>query len=656
MPMHEQFSQQLEAYSVWKARMVAHIRAYQEWLLKNGLNEPEDDLRIFELVEALKSDTLTIAFVAEFSRGKTELINGIFFADYQRRLLPSAAGRTTMCPTELFYDQAEDRAYIRLLPIETRSEDTTIAQYKQNPMYWTTIDLDTSSPDIMAESFKEIVRVKNVSLAEAERIGLYHPEAVPAGEAPPAQIEVPVWRHAMISFPHALLKQGLVVLDTPGLNALGNEPELTMEMIPAAQAVMFILAADTGVTKTDLDMWKHCITPHMNIEDGGVLAVLNKIDTLWDDLKDAAGIAQSIESQCTATAQMLGLNRAQVFPLSAQKGLLAKVKQDASLLERSGLLPLERYFSEQVVPSRQRIVRDNVVSRIGTRIETTQQLLQGRFNAAQAQLNELRSLSGKNTDVILQLMNKAREAQANYKKNVENFQTSRHVLTQQVKLVLETLSIDAFDKMIAKSRNEMVESWTTGGMKNTMKVFFDSAQHIMEQVNWQADKSNDLVQAIYQRFRDEHDLADVKATLFSTKKYIAQLQRLHKEAEAFRASPVTTMTEQSFVVKKFFVSLVSHVRNVYFQAKQDAESWAKSVMSPLGTRIKERKHQLDEHLENLKKIKMSREKLEEKIAELEALCANLSKQLDTINALFDAINTPLPSHNAEPAPLQAAAG
>ena len=36
--------------------------------------------------------------------------------------------------------------------------------------------------------------------------------------------------------------------------------------------------------------------------------------------------------------------------------------------------------------------------------------------------------------------------------------------------------------------------------------------------------------------------------------------------------------------------------------------------------------------------------------------ANLSKQLETINALLDAINTPLPTQNAEQAPLQAAVG
>lgn len=656
MSIQEQFSQQLEAYAQWKARMIGQIKSYQEWLLKHDLSEAEDDLRIFELVEALHSDALTIAFVAEFSRGKTELINSIFFADYQRRLLPSTAGRTTMCPTELLYDKAAERSYIRLLPIETRSSDTTIAEYKHQLTAWQTIDIDITSPDKMAESFQEIVRVKHVDVAEATRLGLHHAEPLAEGESAPTSIEIPVWRHAMISFPHPLLKQGLVVLDTPGMNALGNEPELTMEMIPAAQAVMFILAADTGVTKSDMDMWKHHITPYIKNDDGGVIVVLNKIDTLWDDLKDSLGVATSIVSQCSATAKSLNIPMAQVFPLSAQKGLLAKVKNDTALLHRSGLLELERYLSERIVPAKQRIVRDNIVNRIGARIENTKQLLQGRHDGAMGQLQELRSLSGKNTDVILQLMNKARDAQGSYKKNVENFQTSRHVLTQQVKTVLETLSVDNFDKLIAKARGEMVESWTTGGMKNVMKVFFDTAQHTMEQVNWQSEKSNELVQAIYQRFREDHDLADVKATLFSTKKYITQLQRLNKESEAFRTSSVTTMTEQSFVVKKFFVSIVSHVRNIFFQARQDAENWAKTVMNPLGMRIKERRRQLDEHLESLKKIKSSREKLEEKIQELEALCADLNRQLETINGLLDGIQSPLPSEQPVNLPRAVAVG
>ena len=74
------------------------------WLGDNELNDAQSDLRLTQLAERLREDRLHVAFVAEFSRGKSELINAIFFADYGNRMLPSSAGRTTMCPTELMYD------------------------------------------------------------------------------------------------------------------------------------------------------------------------------------------------------------------------------------------------------------------------------------------------------------------------------------------------------------------------------------------------------------------------------------------------------------------------------------------------------------------------------------------------------------------------
>ena len=95
------------------------------------------------------------------------------------------------------------------------------------------------------------------------------------------KVEIPAWRHAMISYPHPLLKSGLIVLDTPGLNALGTEPELTLSMIPNAHAVLFLLAMDTGVTKSDLEVWQKYVQPAATRR----IAVLNKIDLMWDELK-----------------------------------------------------------------------------------------------------------------------------------------------------------------------------------------------------------------------------------------------------------------------------------------------------------------------------------------------------------------------------------
>jgi Dynamin family len=248
-----EFSRRLGDYKRWRDELIEIINEYQTWVESHGLASGEEDLQLYELIDAIRSDKLTIALVAEFSRGKTELINAIFFADYRQRLLPSEAGRTTMCPTELRHDEIEPPC-LKLLPIETRQTATTISEYRRIPAAWTVMPLDLDSPKKMAETFLHTIKTKSVGVHQARELGLYYPDAEATAHLlnSDGTVEIPVWRHAIINYPHPLLKQGLVVLDTPGLNALGTEPELTMSMLPNAQAVLFVLAADTGVTKTDL--------------------------------------------------------------------------------------------------------------------------------------------------------------------------------------------------------------------------------------------------------------------------------------------------------------------------------------------------------------------------------------------------------------------
>ena len=112
-------AQQFAAYAEWRSQLGLRLDELRGWLGDNELNDAQSDLRLTQLAERLREDRLHVAFVAEFSRGKSELINAIFFADYGSRILPSTAGRTTMCPTELMFDPDKPPS-IELLPIETR--------------------------------------------------------------------------------------------------------------------------------------------------------------------------------------------------------------------------------------------------------------------------------------------------------------------------------------------------------------------------------------------------------------------------------------------------------------------------------------------------------------------------------------------------------
>jgi len=639
---NDRFTDQMQAYGRWKTELVSSISNFQTWLETNKMNSSEVELRIFELLETLKGDNLTIAFVAEFARGKTELINAIFFSEYDRRLLPSEAGRTTMCPTELFYDHSAAKDYIRLLPIETRLEEASINELKNDQINWTHIDLDTNSAESMSESFQEIIRTKKVSPEEAIKLALHSPEDT-AHVGADGKVDIPMWRHALISFPHPLLKEGLTILDTPGLNAMGTEPELTLNMLPNAQAVIFVLAADTGVTKSDMEMWQHYVQPLGGGEQNQTsrIIALNKIDTLWDELKDEASINKSINTQCTTTAKMLNIDIDSIYPVSAQKGLLAKIRHDVDLIKRSNILALESVLSRDILPAKQDIVRESVVGEIGNMAKEAQSMIASRLAEANNQLKELNSLSGKNEDVILHLMKKTRQEQTVYHKSVESFQANKKTFNEHHSQLLKTLSINSLDKLMAETRKNMTGAWLTHNLKKSMKDFFDIINETMGSANKHVENVNRLVLTIYRQFNKEHGLTETKPRLFSIVKYKRDLERLYHEAEAYRNSPVMTMTEQAFVVKKFFISMVSHARNTLYQAHQEANSWSKAAMLPLVSRIKEHKDQMEKRLESLRKINESRDTLKTRMAELNKTAEALQGQLEDLNKLMETLNKPL---------------
>src|SRR5438034_10822375 len=168
----KELAARFEAYSDWRRRLSSGISGLHGWLSQQELADGQADLAIQHLLERLHQDKLVVAFVAEFSRGKSELINAILFADFGQRLLPSPAGRTTMCPTELLYDATRPPS-IRLLPIETRARAGTVSEFKNYADEWVTLALDLSSADRMSEVLSQVSQTKRVPVMLARRYGLH---------------------------------------------------------------------------------------------------------------------------------------------------------------------------------------------------------------------------------------------------------------------------------------------------------------------------------------------------------------------------------------------------------------------------------------------------------------------------------------------------
>jgi len=376
---NNKLSDGVNRYEAWKNHIYAIIENLEGWLEENELFSEEAWNTLARCFNKLESDRITVAFVGEFSRGKTELINALFFADTGRRLLPSDAGRTTMCPTEILYDENRGQAYIRLLPIETRLTEYTLTELQKMPDEWHEIALDPNDSASLENSFKELASTLQVKPEDARRYGLLNEDVLHPEGRQPKYIDIPKWRHAIISYPHPLLKHGLTILDTPGLNAIGTEPELTLTMLPSAQAAIFVLGADTGVSQTDLDIWQHNLNGHEKNRRSRLTVVLNKVDTLWDDLRSDQEIEDSIKSQILFTARTLGVSLSKIFPLSAQKSLTGLVRKDHALIERSGIIELEDHLNHEVSQSKKEIIIQDINAELVNLLEKTRGLVENRL-------------------------------------------------------------------------------------------------------------------------------------------------------------------------------------------------------------------------------------------------------------------------------------
>ena len=632
--------QHFAAYSQWRTQLAENLEAFRACLADQDLTDAQTDLRLTRLLDKLQEDRLHVAFVAEFSRGKSELINAIFFAGFGNRMLPSTAGRTTMCPTELLYD-AERPPAIELLPIETRDTSTSIAEYRRISGAWTVVPLDTGSPDSMQEALRSVSAVQRVTPEIAKALGFTTGSDTPQTIGDDGLVEIPRWRHAVINFPHPLLQQGLVILDTPGLNAIGTEPELTLSLLPEANAVLFILAADAGVTQSDLAIWQeHIALPGRRKR--GRLVVLNKIDSMWDELKSPAAVDAEIAGQVDASARTLALPAEQIFPVSAQKALVAKINDDVPLLERSRLPNLEHALSNVLIPAKQEIVFENTDAEFADIYMRMRGLLESRLAGLREQLDELGELRGKNKGVVEYMMGKARVEKEDFESGLQRFYAVRSIYAQLTNKLFAHLALDALRTRTSTTRAKMDAATFSKTLSESMRAYFAEAREKLARADAEVVEILTMMEAVYKKFAVEHGLKLGTPTSFSLTRYRTDIDRLEQWCDTHLNSALKLMTqEKTKVTQKFFTEVASQVKRAFQRANRDTEIWLKAIMAPMETQVREHQIQLKRRLESIKRIHQATDTLEERIAELEQVEHELVAQVHALEQAGSAVQTAL---------------
>jgi hypothetical protein len=612
------FNEQFDQHGVWRREFALRLKLLSEWLRDHDLLNDAVQERLRRLETQIRSDKVMVAFVAEFSRGKSELINAIFFAGYKRRIMPASAGRTTMCPTELGYD-SEVPPCLRLLPIETRLQTQPLMEWRGAPEKWVRVDLDVNDPAQLAQAFEKVAEVRHVTKDEARALGFWHDDAPTENPTVNADgtVDVPRWRHALINIAHPLLKQGLVILDTPGLNAIGAEPELTVNLIPQAHAVVFLLAADTGVTKSDLAIWReHLITESDSIDSR--LVVLNKIDTLWDSLSTPTQIQAQIDRQRATSAEILGLPREQVIPVSAQKGLVAKVNNDNALLQASQLPVLERALSEGVMGQRQNILRAAVAGGISElRTEASRSINIRRRDLAE-QMIELRGLRGKNTSVIKHMRARIEQEQGDFDVSGARIHAVRSVHLKLLREVFHLLGTNTLKSEMAELTTALRQPGIKLGVRKAYASTFERLRAGLRKAQTTSAEIQSMLTGTFRQLNAEYGFSLQAPREPDLERFARDLDLVERSHNQYMGVSNTFRLAQPEFADRLVRALATRLRVVYESALGEVELWNKSAAAQLDAQLRERRRNFGRRLEAIERIQEAASGLDDRIGEIEA--------------------------------------
>jgi hypothetical protein len=612
------FNEQFDQHGSWRREFALRLKLLSEWLREHDLLNAAVEERLHRLETQIRSDKVMVAFVAEFSRGKSELINAIFFAGYKRRIMPASAGRTTMCPTELGYD-SDVPPCLRLLPIETRLQPQALMEWRGAPEKWVRVDLDVNDPAQLAQAFEKVAEVRHVSKDEARALGFWHDDAPEENPTLSANgtVDVPRWRHALINIAHPLLKQGLVILDTPGLNAIGAEPELTVNLIPQAHAVVFLLAADTGVTKSDLAIWREHLITESDSADSR-LVVLNKIDTLWDSLSTPTQIQAQIDRQRATSAEILGLPREQVIPVSAQKGLVAKVTSDNALLQASQLPVLERALSQGVMGQRQKILRSAVAGGIGElRVEAARSINIRRRDLAE-QMIELRGLRGKNTSVIKHMRARIEQEQGDFDISGARIHAVRSVHLKLLREVFHLLGTATLKTEMAELTAALRQPGIKLGVRKAYASTFRRLREGLRKAQTSSAEIQSMLTGTFRQLNAEYGFSLQAPREPDLERFGRDLELVERSHNQYMGVSNTFRLAQPEFADRLVRALATRLRVVYESALGEVELWNKSAAAQLDAQLRERRRNFGRRLEAIERIQEAASGLDDRIGEIEA--------------------------------------
>lgn len=360
--------EQYAMYKEKKTELAEMLKASADVISELQMNQFVGNLK--RLGEKVHDETFKIQIVGTFKNGKSTFINSFLGEE----ILPAYALPCTAIISEVKWGETKKAMVHFCDPLPDK--------------------LPSSLPT------KAVSHMKHYSGSAIPPLEIPYDEiedytVIPIGEDPTEMLLESPYDKIELFWPLPLLENGVEIIDSPGLNEHKVRGKVTMDYLPKADAILFVLNAQQICSAKEMEFIEK------DLKENGFLDpffVVNRWDTL--------GERDKREMQKYVQMRLNKYSSNEISYVSARNGLDGKIENDEAKFKSSGIGKFEARLSDFLTkqkgkaklsqPARElkRILTDEALFKIiptqRERLNSSLDEVKQRYKKAQPKLNDLR--------------------------------------------------------------------------------------------------------------------------------------------------------------------------------------------------------------------------------------------------------------------------